>query len=68
MTIIEDDGVGFNPEEAMSRGRLGLFGMRERVQELGGSLVVESAAAAGTTIFVQVPLNGENLIEPTPAS
>jgi hypothetical protein len=38
-----------------SRG-LGLYGMRERAELLGGRLTVESAPGAGTTVFVQVPL------------
>jgi signal transduction histidine kinase len=35
--------------------RLGLLGMRERAEALNGTLVVESAAGAGTTVFVEVP-------------
>ena len=56
--VIEDDGVGFDPSEAMgwegSRG-LGLIGMRERAVLLGGSVEFESAPGKGTTIFARVP-------------
>ncbi|HYE73929.1 MAG TPA: sensor histidine kinase, partial [Blastocatellia bacterium] len=57
--IIEDDGIGFDLEEASSvdandRG-LGLVGMRERAELLGGTLEIESAPGEGTTIFVRVP-------------
>jgi PAS domain S-box-containing protein len=53
--ILEDDGVGFDPETAAQSGRLGLLGIRERVEALSGTLVVESAVGAGTTVFVEVP-------------
>ena len=42
---------------ARSQGSgLGLLGMRERLALLGGRFEVESAAGAGTTIAVTVPL------------
>jgi signal transduction histidine kinase len=55
LLIIEDNGIGFDYDEAVQRGRLGLFGMRERAEMLGGHLVVESSPGAGTTVFVEVP-------------
>jgi signal transduction histidine kinase len=55
ITIIEDDGVGFNTDAALSSGRLGLFGMQERAQMLGGTLTIESSARAGTTVQVEIP-------------
>ncbi len=55
VTIVEDNGIGFDPEVAGQSGRLGLLGMRERAEMLGGTLIVESAAGKGTTIFVEVP-------------
>ena len=53
--MVEDDGVGFDPEEARRTKRLGLFGIRERAQAIGGDLVIESAPGKGTTILVEVP-------------
>jgi PAS domain S-box-containing protein len=54
--IIEDDGVGFDPEATMRKSeRLGLFGLRERAEMFGGKLVIESTAGKGTTIVVEVP-------------
>jgi PAS domain S-box-containing protein len=53
--LIEDNGVGFDPEIARNSDRLGLFGMRERAEMLGGKLVIESSAGHGTTILVEVP-------------
>ena len=51
VTIVEDNGIGFTPDPVVQdQGRLGLFGMRERVEMLGGKLVVESAPGKGTMI------------------
>jgi len=57
--IIEDDGVGFNPEKEASDGGdkgMGLIGMQERASLVGGTLQIESKPQAGTTIFARVPL------------
>ena len=54
ITIVEDDGVGFDLAVAV-RCRLGLVGVQERAEMLGGTLVVESTPGAGTTLFVEVP-------------
>jgi signal transduction histidine kinase len=53
--IIEDNGVGFDPDKASHTGRLGLLGMRERAEMLGGNLTLESTPGAGTTIYAEVP-------------
>ncbi|GBD10112.1 Oxygen sensor histidine kinase NreB [Candidatus Thermoflexus japonica] len=55
VAIVEDNGIGFDPEHAMRDGRLGLFGIRERVERLGGTLILESAPGSGTTVVVEVP-------------
>ena len=56
---IEDDGVGFDVEKLMSSPlesrRLGLRGMQERVQMLGGEFKIDSGGA-GTTIVVTIPI------------
>jgi signal transduction histidine kinase len=54
--VVEDDGVGFDPEAAAESGRLGLIGMRERLALLHGRLEVESSPGAGTTVIAQIPL------------
>lgn len=51
---VQDDGVGFNP--ALEKG-LGLLGMEERIQHLGGRLSIESAPGAGTTLAATIPLD-----------
>jgi signal transduction histidine kinase len=59
--LVEDDGRGFDVGDVQEKGDqcLGLMGMKERVNLLGGSFVVESAAGEGTTIRVRIPLSEE---------
>lgn len=57
--IIEDDGVGFDPAAPTNDGmdaRLGLFGMRERAELVGGSLEVESTPGRGCAIYLRAPV------------
>lgn len=62
LLVVEDNGRGFDAEGAArapgARRRMGLLGMRERVELAGGSLDIESAAGAGTTLVARVPLRG----------
>jgi signal transduction histidine kinase len=52
---VDDDGGGFDPEEAATRSRrLGLTSMRERAEVLGGTLAIDSAPGRGTTVEVEV--------------
>jgi len=53
--VVEDDGVGFTPDEVRDGG-LGLVGMRERIALLGGRLTVESEPERGTTLVAEVPV------------
>jgi signal transduction histidine kinase len=56
---VRDDGRGFVVQDALAgRGErgIGLLGMQERVDALGGRLRIESAPGAGTTVEVRVPL------------
>ena len=60
---IRDDGKSFQVDHmlnARKNKRLGLLGMRERVEMVGGSFNVESAPGKGTTIQARVPFaNGK---------
>jgi signal transduction histidine kinase len=51
---VRDHGVGFNVERL--RTGLGLTGMRERAELVGGSLEIESVPGAGTTVRARFPL------------
>ncbi len=57
-TVLEvrDDGVGFDLETAHQGGGLGLTGMEERVQRIGGQLLIESAPDQGTRVTIIVPI------------
>ena len=59
--LIEDDGIGFHSDRAVSETTLvkgiGLLGMQERVRLLGGSLKIRSREGQGTSIFVELPLH-----------
>jgi len=48
MLTVTDDGVGFDPGD--ERSGHGLLGMEERARLLGGSLEIDSAPGAGTTV------------------
>lgn len=52
---IEDDGKGFDVDEALAKGRRGLRGMRERVELLAGSFELETAPGKGTRLRVELP-------------
>lgn len=56
--VIRDDGVGFTPgeEAGANQGHFGLVGMRERIERLDGTVRLESAPGAGTTVRLEVPL------------
>ncbi|MCA1738651.1 MAG: sensor histidine kinase, partial [Actinobacteria bacterium] len=62
---VQDDGVGFDPAELhpdssdQSTGGFGIMGMRERVEQLRGTLMVESAFGEGTTLMVAIPVAQE---------
>ena len=53
---IRDDGIGFDAEVSTGVATLGLVGMRERVELLGGTFSVASAASQGTIVRARLPL------------
>ena len=53
---ISDKGPGFDQEMAAKKGHLGLRGMRQRVEVLGGKFELSSVLGLGTTIRVSLPL------------
>jgi PAS domain S-box-containing protein len=55
---IKDDGKSFQVDHLLhgkGRKHLGLLGMRERLEMVGGTFEVESALGKGTTIIAQIP-------------
>jgi signal transduction histidine kinase len=57
VVTVEDNGVGFTPALAMVESHLGLFGMRERIEMLGGCFTIESAPGQGTIISAEIPIH-----------
>jgi signal transduction histidine kinase len=56
---IKDDGKSFKVERVLPANggkRLGLLGMRERLEMIGGHFDVESTPGKGTTVTAQIPL------------
>jgi signal transduction histidine kinase len=63
---IHDNGNGFDVEHvlfAKRYKRLGLLGMRERVEMVGGSFAVESVPGKGTTIRAELPFNNGHKVQ-----
>jgi NarL family two-component system sensor histidine kinase YdfH len=53
--VVQDDGVGFDPGEALDRpGWFGLAGMQERAERIGATLRVESGPGQGTRVVLRV--------------
>ncbi len=56
---IKDDGKGFQTERVLhgkKKNRLGLLGMRERVEMVRGNFTIQSAPGKGTTVLAKIPL------------
>jgi PAS domain S-box-containing protein len=51
-----DDGVGFERDDAIGKGHLGLHSMRERSVLIGGILTVTSARGEGTRVSARIPV------------
>ena len=58
---ILDNGTGFNPALIRVDKTLGLLGMRERSELLGGSFHLSSSQGSGTQISVIFPISGEEM-------
>jgi PAS domain S-box-containing protein len=53
--VVEDDGIGFDPSAA-PRGHLGLVGMRQRAERIGGELDISRRPGGGSKVKVRVPV------------
>ena len=64
---IQDDGVGFERESTLAmarrKGSLGVVGMLERAEILGGDLSIESKPDSGVKIACRIPLGSERVNE-----
>lgn len=55
IVLVSDEGCGFNPRAAVDPG-IGLAGMYERAELLGGTLSIQSAEGRGTSVALDLPL------------
>jgi signal transduction histidine kinase len=53
---VEDNGRGFDPDQAIRQGAVGLIDMRERLRAVGGTCTFVSRPGAGTRIRASVPI------------
>jgi len=61
MATVEDNGSGFNVEEALNSSpqAIGLSALRERIEMLGGELNIQSKAGQGTKVVFSIPVGSE---------
>jgi len=53
---VSDDGPGFDPDSPLiQNGHLGLQGMRQRVESMGGTFEIDAAPGRGTRIHAELP-------------
>jgi signal transduction histidine kinase len=55
---VADNGVGFVAGAVNTAAQFGLKGIEERVEMIGGRLIVESGPGRGTAVRVAVPMEG----------
>jgi PAS domain S-box-containing protein len=56
---VEDNGQGFEKDKIGSKQTLGILGMKERCQMMGGTFELISAPAKGTAVIAAVPYDGK---------
>jgi signal transduction histidine kinase len=54
---VDDAGIGFDVDAALSRRAPGLVGMQQRMRLVGGELFIQSRPGAGTSVRARVPLS-----------
>lgn len=57
--IVEDNGVGFNPDKLNVNAGIGLVNLKARVAKLNGTLHIDSGLGAGTTISIDIPIQND---------
>ena len=65
---VRDDGVGFSEGGQRSELQVGLKIMRERADQIGATVTVDSAVGQGTTVTLRVPTTQPPKTKPTPAA
>jgi PAS domain S-box-containing protein len=60
---VQDDGSGFELQQALNGRGLGLISMRERLKLVEGQLTIDTRSPGGTTIRARVPLAPQSAVE-----
>ena len=55
--VVQDNGLGLNPERAQASSGHGLRNMRERAHALGAEIQIEPRSPSGTRMSLRMPLN-----------
>ena len=64
LAVVEDNGSGFNVEEALNSNNrtIGLTSLRERIEMLGGELNIQSSLGQGARVEFTIPVEGSEII------
>ncbi|MCP4425556.1 MAG: sensor histidine kinase [Chloroflexi bacterium] len=64
MAVVEDNGSGFNVEEALDNNArtIGLTAHRERIEMLGGEFNIQSSLGQGTRVEFAIPVEAETAV------
>lgn len=55
--MVEDNGIGFEPEKIKGKGGIGLKSITSRVHGLEGIINIDSGKGNGTTVLIDIPLS-----------
>ncbi len=58
--FVRDEGKGFKKDSPAKGSGMGLYGMKERAEIIGGSIIIDSEIDVGTVVSIYVPLGGNN--------
>ena len=59
---VSDQGAGFDPAAQKQEDKLGLVGMRERIESLGGEFSIQSMPGGGTFLQARLPLKSREVL------
>ena len=55
--MVEDDGIGFNPELSKKNSEgIGLLNIETRVRALNGDFLIEAEKQRGSLVSIEIPL------------
>lgn len=53
--MVEDNGKGFNPKTITKNAGMGIHSIDKRIENLGGTVTIESEHKKGTTVIIDIP-------------